>query len=302
MVSYRQGGMYMSCRVLLAEDDRALGETIVDYLTAKSGGEMELIWVQDGAGACSILNKLRFQLVLLDIMLPGMDGFTLCRELRKHSNAPVMFLTARGLEEDKLRGYELGCDDYLVKPFSLAELYVRARALLRRSGEGQDPPPLTAGKIQLSAQTGRVWFYENTPEPQQIEGMTLRGNGDVPMLTGMAQEPAWAAELVGDEEQVWAMLRRVLENFLSNAIRYTTPGGTVRVEIRQRKCTVKNPGQPIPTEELERIWEAHYQRNPARSEGGSGLGLSIAREILHRHGFSWGVQNGPEGPEFWFSF
>lgn len=95
MVSYRQGGMYMSCRVLLAEDDRALGETIVDYLTAKSGGEMELIWVQDGAGACSILNKLRFQLVLLDIMLPGMDGFTLCRELRKHSYAPVMFLTAR---------------------------------------------------------------------------------------------------------------------------------------------------------------------------------------------------------------
>lgn len=156
MVSYRQGGMYMSCRVLLAEDDRALGETIVDYLTAKSGGEMELIWVQDGAGACSILNKLRFQLVLLDIMLPGMDGFTLCRELRKRSNAPVMFLTARGLEEDKLRGYELGCDDYLVKPFSLAELYVRARALLRRSGEGQDPPPLTAGKIQLSAQTGQV--------------------------------------------------------------------------------------------------------------------------------------------------
>lgn len=146
----------MTYRILLVEDDSALREAITDYLTAKSGGEMAVISAADGIAAEKLLSKIRFHLVLLDIMLPGIDGFALCRRLREDSNAPVMFLTARGMEEDKLHGYALGCDDYLVKPFSLAELYVRAKALLRRGGNSDEISMLTAGTLCLNPVTGQM--------------------------------------------------------------------------------------------------------------------------------------------------
>lgn len=164
----------MAYRILLAEDDEALRETIMDYLTAKSGGEMKLISAGDGETALKLLSKIDFHLVLLDIMLPGVDGFQLCRKLREKSDAPVMFLTARGLEEDKLHGYFLGCDDYLVKPFSLAELYVRAKALLRRAGNPGTTQFLTAGNICLSPITGQVTVNGQTLALTRREYQLLR--------------------------------------------------------------------------------------------------------------------------------
>ena len=76
------------------------------------------------------LYENEYDLVLLDIMLPGADGFEICREIRKSKDTPIIFLTARGREEDILYGYDLGCDDYIVKPFSLATLYAKVKALL----------------------------------------------------------------------------------------------------------------------------------------------------------------------------
>ncbi len=143
----------MTYRILLAEDDESLREAIVDYLEAKNGGEFRLDVASDGAQALEMIEEREYYLALLDVMLPGMDGFSLCKCLREKGNIPVMFLTARGMEEDKLRGYDLGCDDYLVKPFSLAELYVRIRALLRRTGESQN---LSAGTIVLYPVLGQV--------------------------------------------------------------------------------------------------------------------------------------------------
>ena len=164
----------MTYRILLAEDDEALRETITDYLTAKSGGEMTIISAGDGAAAQKLLSKVQFHLVLLDIMLPGVDGFALCETLREKSDAPVMFLTARGLEEDKLRGYDLGCDDYLVKPFSLAELYVRAKALLRRAGNQEGIQDITAGGICLSPITGQLTVNGENLELTRREYQLLR--------------------------------------------------------------------------------------------------------------------------------
>lgn len=99
-----------------------------------------------------------------------------------------------------------------------------------------------------------------------------------------------------------AMMRRVLENFLSNARKHTPPGGIIRIELEKGKCRVYNPGNSVPTAELPRLWEAHYQADASRSQGGSGLGLSIVREILNRHGFEYGVDNMDDGVIFWFSF
>lgn len=144
----------MKTKILLVEDDAGLRESISDYLEAKSGGEFQVVTAMDGGSGAGQIQKVDFGLILLDIMLPGQDGFSLCRQVREKGDTPVIFLTARAMEEDKLWGYELGCDDYLVKPFSLAELYVRIRALLRRTGAGAEE--LRCGEIILHRVTGQI--------------------------------------------------------------------------------------------------------------------------------------------------
>ena len=84
---------------------------------------------EDGIEALTFLERESFHLILLDVMMPGKDGFAVCREIRSHSDVPVIFITARVLEEDMLNGYSLGADDYVTKPFSLPVLYAKAMAL-----------------------------------------------------------------------------------------------------------------------------------------------------------------------------
>lgn len=136
----------MSYQILLVEDDKAIREAVQDYLEAK---ELSVTAVENSDLAQEALWTQNFDLLLLDIMLPGPDGFSLCREVRQHSDVPIMFLTARILVEDKIHGYSLGCDDYLVKPFSLAELHVRILALIKRSKGMVLNQVLTAGSISL---------------------------------------------------------------------------------------------------------------------------------------------------------
>lgn len=124
----------MEQKLLIVEDDRLLAEAAADYFTSK-GWEAET--VGDGEKALEILERKSYHLILLDVMMPGMDGFALCREIRKNSDVPVIFITARVLEEDKLNGYFLGADDYVTKPFSPAELTARIDALYRRTGGGE---------------------------------------------------------------------------------------------------------------------------------------------------------------------
>ena len=118
-------------RVLLVEDDRQIREVIGDYFGRRD--QIALDFAEDGnIGLAKILNEL-YDLIVLDIMMPGLDGFELCKIIRKRSSVPVVFLTGRVREEDVLYGYELGADDYIVKPFSIAILYSKLLALLERS-------------------------------------------------------------------------------------------------------------------------------------------------------------------------
>ena len=126
----------MKATILLAEDEQAMREVLTDYFTAKSGGDFKVVSAPDGDTALHLIETRRFDLLLLDIMLPGTDGFALCRAAREQGDAPILFVTAREDEQDKLHGYGLGADDYVVKPFSLAVLYAKALALLRRAGAG----------------------------------------------------------------------------------------------------------------------------------------------------------------------
>ena len=117
-------------RILIVEDDRALARVLSDYLSF-SGFDVD--WVDDGA---EVLNKVRStspDLVLLDLMLPGRDGFNLCGLIREGGRTPVIMLTARDQKVDKVKGLELGADDYITKPFDFEELQARIRAVLRRA-------------------------------------------------------------------------------------------------------------------------------------------------------------------------
>ena len=134
-------------KILLIEDDIQICEVTRKYFTNK-GAEMTV--VNDGAEAMDIAEKglEGYSLVLLDIMLPGADGFTICRSIRRHSDIPVIFITARGHEEDILYGYELGCDDYIVKPFLLSALFAKCSAMIKRA-EGNPDRIISCGAIKL---------------------------------------------------------------------------------------------------------------------------------------------------------
>ena len=146
----------MKATILLAEDERDMREVLCDYFTAKSGGELTVISAPDGNTALHLIETQPFDLRLLDIMLPGTDGFALCRAAREQGDAPVLFVTAREDEQDKLHGYGLGADDYVVKPFSLAVLYAKAQALLRRSRGMTAAEVLRAGELVLDPARGTV--------------------------------------------------------------------------------------------------------------------------------------------------
>jgi len=144
-------------KLLLVEDDRSIADTLVEGLT--DAGHT-VTHVATGAAA---LAEHGYEMVLLDLGLPDMDGRDVCRELRQRSATPIIMLTARSEEFDRVLGLELGADDYVTKPFSLRELVARIRAVSRRAGDGQAgttdrdaSAPQTIGPMELDRRTRRV--------------------------------------------------------------------------------------------------------------------------------------------------
>lgn len=146
----------MAYDILLVEDDFQIQEVIVDYFTDKSNGEMRIHTADDGQKGLEMTYERDYDLCMLDVMLPGADGFEICRTIRRRSIVPIIFLTARNQEEDILYGYQTGCDDYLVKPFSLAELYAKTLALLKRAKGLVASSELVCGEIRLNPTTFSV--------------------------------------------------------------------------------------------------------------------------------------------------
>ncbi len=163
----------MSYKVLLVEDEPGLCEVIADYFSAQPDGCI-LHTASDGAQALARFEETGYDLLLLDVMLPELDGFTLCRAVRRKSDVPLIFLTARVSEEDKLQGYGLGADDYLTKPFSLPVLYAKAMALIRRSKGLVQSERIVAGPLSLDPRTGLAWAGEQPLELPPKEFALLR--------------------------------------------------------------------------------------------------------------------------------
>lgn len=133
--------------ILLIEDDVQICAVIQKYFT-NQGAQITAITNGKDALLLAEQDMDGYSLVLLDIMLPGADGFTVCRSIRKNSDIPILFITARGREEDILHGYDLGCDDYIVKPFLLSALYAKCLAIVKRT-EKQPESILVCGAIRL---------------------------------------------------------------------------------------------------------------------------------------------------------
>jgi DNA-binding response OmpR family regulator len=139
-------------RVMLVDDDAELADLLREYF---GGHGVELEVASDGASALAKLSKERLDAVLLDVMLPGLDGFAVCKRIRETSNVPIIMLTARGDDDDRIVGLDLGADDYVPKPFNPRELMSRLRAVLRRA-KPDDSQRLVVGDLVIDVPAQKV--------------------------------------------------------------------------------------------------------------------------------------------------
>ena len=143
----------MKLKILIVEDDLLLAEAVSDFFEGK-GWEAEQ--VHDGMTAVEKTEAGSYQMILLDVMLPEMNGFEVCRKIRQNSDIPIFFITARVLEEDELTGYAAGADDYITKPFSLPVLYAKIMAMMARLRGGRPMEKLKKGEVEMDLRTGQV--------------------------------------------------------------------------------------------------------------------------------------------------
>src|SRR5579859_1891766 len=194
-------------RVLVVEDE----ETIVEFLTLGLTFEgFTVSAVRDGAQALGVFQRLRPQLVLLDVMLPGMDGIELCRTIRAKSDVPIVMLTARGELEDRVRGLNSGADDYLPKPFKFVELMARIRAVLRRHHVSTGSV-LTAGSLTLNRDSREV------TDDGRLVTLTPR---EFDLLECFMQHPRQVLTREAILDRVWGYDQVVETNLVDVYVRY----------------------------------------------------------------------------------
>ena len=231
--------------ILIVEDERALRDTL-SYNLKKDGFAVEA--VKDGRSALEAARRLKPDLIILDLMLPEIDGFEVCRILRKEMITPILMLTARDDEIDRVVGLEVGADDYLTKPFSMRELMARVKAQLRRSrllreeivktdASNKQQEKLTFGNLIINM-TRREVKLDNEPlqlKPQEYDLLVFFAEHREQMLSReFILERVWGWDFIGDSRTVdvhvrW--LRQKIEDDSSKPTRIVTVrGGGYRFE------------------------------------------------------------------------
>jgi DNA-binding response OmpR family regulator len=199
--------------ILLVEDDATLAEAL-KYNLEREG--YTVLSAGDGMTALEMARRDAPDILVLDVMLPRLDGFSVCRMLRKESTIPILMLTARQDEVDRIAGLELGADDYLTKPFSVGELLARIRAILRRS----DRQPTTErdavviGGIKLDTGSRRVWRDADEVQLSQKEFdllTCLMRNRGLALSRDVLLERVWGSDYVGDGRTVDVHIRWLRE-------------------------------------------------------------------------------------------
>lgn len=204
----------MSKTILVVEDEKNIAELERDYLEA-NGYTVEIEF--DGKNGLDKAIGSDYDLVILDVMLPGIDGFEVCRQIRKHKEGPVLMVSAKKDEIDKIRGLGLGADDYITKPFNILELKARVRALLRRSGaavQHQAAGQLTVGHIRLDPNERSAWkdgvSVDLTAKEFDLMELLMRNPGRVYSRENLLNV-VWGYEYIGDYRTVDVHVRRLRE-------------------------------------------------------------------------------------------
>ena len=223
----------MSAKILVVDDEAHILELARLYLT-REGYEVE--GVGDGSQALTRFGQVKPDLVILDIMLPGTDGLTICKEIRKLSQVPIIMLTARDEVTDKVVGLEVGADDYLTKPFHPQELVARAKALLRRAHIEPDQPKLIrAGKLEVDLERHEVRHGKSKVQlrPKEFDLLAL-----------LARHPGRVFQRSELLDMVWG---------------YDFPGYTRTVDVHVQQVREKLAAASITDPSIQTVWGLGYR-------------------------------------------
>ena len=209
----------MGFKILIVEDEPKLREVLCDYFHSKGDIPFE---ADNGAKALELAQEQEFDAILLDIMMPELDGFSVCRALRKDNSVPIIFLTALSDEDDKLLGYELGADDYVTKPFTMSVLYAKTAALIKRSRGNvlSDRDRLEAAGITLELSSRKVFLGRKevvlTPKEYSLL-LCLMRNKNIVMSREQLLVKCWGYDYEGESRAVDTHIKRLREKLGEHA-------------------------------------------------------------------------------------
>ncbi len=199
-------------KLLLVEDEKSIAEGLAITLEAEG---FQVAWVKDGLEAIPAWERVRPDLVVLDLMLPGMSGTEICRAIRSRSDVPIIMLTARDAEVDRVVGLELGADDYITKPFSTRELVARIKAVLRRAPMVDvpvDEAPVEASGVRVDRVRHEVQadgsLVELPPKEFDLLAYLVENAGRV-LTRGQLIDEIWGSDYVGDTKTLDVHIRRL---------------------------------------------------------------------------------------------
>ena len=203
-------------RILIADDEKRIREMIREYMSL---GEYVIDEASDGLEALQLFKQNEYVLVILDVMMPLMDGWSVCREIRKLSQVPVIMLTARGEEYDRLFGFELGADDYITKPFSPKELLARVKAIVRRSrtaaGKDVKAESVRFEGLVVEFESRNVYVDDNiidlTPKEYELLSFLVKNPKRV-FSRDQLLNSVWGYDFIGDDRTVDTHIKMLRES------------------------------------------------------------------------------------------
>ncbi|NLN48033.1 MAG: response regulator transcription factor [Clostridiales bacterium] len=196
-------------KILIADDNRQIISILEEY--AKKEG-YEPIVATDGSEALELFKMRQPDIILLDVMMPKIDGFEVCREIRKSSNVPIIMITARGEDFEKIMGLDIGADDYIVKPFSPGEVMARVRAILRRLEDGQKQQTLKFDNLEINLDnyTATIDDADLSLTKKELELLwTLASNTNRVFSRDNLLDMLWGYDYYGDSRTVDSHIKRL---------------------------------------------------------------------------------------------